>query len=237
MPLAQRPTPCKFVNCKYVSPLELNVEKPGKPSRTAPCQVNVEKPGKPSLQEFLKPKVLQTTNSYFRSSIERYLEDVCSPADWEESVDAFWRELESAPESFRRDRRFLLTAAQLLGAYVLPYVPQEMWADRDFALVMVRRSSSFLPHLSEELLADRELMLAACQAHADALLYAAPTLKVNRSFLIEVMQECGWALSHTSEEARQDYAIVAAAVQQNKWAVQFAAEALQQDPRIKMLLP
>lgn len=108
----------------------------------------------------------------------------------------------------------------------------ELKADHEFVLKVVRVFGSALQYADDVLKADREIVLAAVHQAPWALEYANNELKSDREIVLAAVKMDGDALEFADDDLKADQELVLAAVHQSENALQYASDSLREDPEI-----
>lgn len=138
------------------------------------------------------------------------------------------RTADEIPQELWADREFVEMAIRKHAEH-LEHTSDEFRATKDIVLKCVKSDGSSLEHASDALRADRDVALAALAEFDYPAGFISPSLLEDRAFALECINQQPGALGHLPEALRDDAEVVLAAVSRDGQALSGASERLKQD--------
>lgn len=142
--------------------------------------------------------------------------------------------LSYANQTLRSNRDIVLAACNKGNFSCLPFVGEDLLADRDFFMDIVHLRGRALKYANPTLRADPAVVLTAINNDGKALEYASKNFSSDQNVVLTAVKNDGAALKYASEDLRNEHGIVLAAVKNDKNALAFASLSLQNNRDIVM---
>ena len=167
----------------------------------------------------------------------RKIQQDCTYEPGFEKGDKIRSMLAAVPKEYYQDKSFVIKA-MALDSDAFQYAPENIRADREFILSLIRDRNigrlcvSFLQYALPNVRSDRELMSEAIKREGGSLQWANNELRADKEFLLASIKSNAEALQYAPEEMRSNREIVLEAVKQNCWTLSYASDALKDDEEI-----
>ena len=149
--------------------------------------------------------------------------------------------LKFASEDLQGDPRVVMAALEYFNdsaisydCMVMKYAANNLKADKDFAMRVVKKNAYSLEFLDASLRTDIDVVMAAVMVNGDALQGASHTMCAHRGVVMTAIANYGYALSYACNRLRADRKVVRAAIEKDPMAIIEASDELKNDREMAM---